>query len=502
MKRLFSILTLAGALGCCASAAGTPPITGDIAVIGGGSAGFAAAWSAAHLGSDVVLIEKEHELGGTSTLGGVNNWEPGMGATGVPLRVFQRLSRIPNAVGVYRFDRHCMWKKPQEAYAFPGGIVETDPALTYADTLLRHGPGMRDEAWFRAHCHGVIFEPDAMAATMLAMLKETGHCRVLLDTAFIRASQTNGRVESVTLSDGSTVRAKRFIDATDGVLCAQLGCELMSGRESRAEFGEPGAPAGADNRMNGATLVYRVTPLAPTAPDGVEPLPADVPKNCWWGRFPYAFVGAYPNGDRFVNMLPTLAGDAYVKLGPEKARGECVRRVYAHWHWLQSNYTEFRRFRLKTIFPLVGVRETRRVRGEYVLNQNDLIAGFPGQRHTDIIAIADHMMDSHGGGGPGGELKNAYGVPYRCLLPRGTENVLIAGRAASFSAIAASSCRLSRTMMQLGEAAGVAAHLSCKNGTALRSVPPEDIRRLMAERIDQSIPCTGRDWKRETPFVR
>ena len=99
-------------------------------------------------------------------------------------------------------------------------------------------------------------------------------------------------------------------------------------------------------------------------------------------------------------------------------------------------------------------------------------------------------------------MKNAYGVPYRCLLPRGTENVLIAGRAASFSAIAASSCRLSRTMMQLGEAAGVAAHLSCKNGTALRSVPPEDIRRLMAERIDQSIPCTERDWKRETPFVR
>ena len=48
--------------------------------------------------------------------------------------------------------------------------------------------------------------------------------------------------------------------------------------------------------------------------------------------------------------------------------------MLAHWHWYQKNYDEFRRFRLKSIFPVMGVRETRRVRGEYVLNQRDLIA--------------------------------------------------------------------------------------------------------------------------------
>ena len=51
-------------------------IAADVAVVGGGSAGFAAALSAAELGSSVVLIEKERALGGASTLGGVNNWEP------------------------------------------------------------------------------------------------------------------------------------------------------------------------------------------------------------------------------------------------------------------------------------------------------------------------------------------------------------------------------------------------------------------------------------------
>jgi hypothetical protein len=472
------------------STAAPPPVTCDVAVIGGGSAGFAAAWSAAHLGSAVVLVEKEAKLGGTSTVGGVNNWEPGMGGTGVPWRVYQRLMEIPKAAGVYRFDRHCSWKKPWEKYTFPGGIVETDPCLTYAHTLLRHGPGMGNEAWFREHCHGVIFEPDAMAAVMSEMLEETGRCRVFLNTAFMEAKHTGGRVSEVTLSDGTTLHAKVFIDATDGVLCAQLGCELMAGRDRKADFNEPGAPPEPVKRMNGATLIYRVTPLGEKEPDLIEPLPDGIPETCWWGNFPYAFVGVYPNGDRFVNMLPTLRGEEALALGPEKAYAECERRVRAHWHWYQKNFDEFRRFKLKTVFPMLALRETRRVRGEYVLNQNDLIATLAGQKHDDIIAIADHPMDNHGGGGPGGELKGPYGIPYRCLLPLGTENVLVAGRAASFSAIAASSCRLSRTMMQLGQAAGTAAHLACAQGKPLRQVSADDIRRAMHEKIDRHpTPC-------------
>lgn len=473
------------AVAVLAGVAAPPPLTCDIAVIGGGSAGFGAAWAAAHLGSSVVLVEKESMLGGTSTLGGVNNWEPGMGATGVPYRVYQRLARIPMAAGVYRFDRHCAWKKPWEKYAFPGGIIETDPCLTYPQTLLRHGRNMADEAWFRQHCHGVIFEPDAMSGVMLAMLKETGCCRVCLNTAFKDARCSGGRVSEVTLSDGTVVRAQVFIDATDGALCARLGCVMMTGRDGKADFNEPGAPSEPLMQMNGVTLVYRVTPIGGKEPDLIEPLPEDVPEKCWWGTFPFAFVGVYPNGDRFVNMLPTMKGEDYFELGPEKAYAECVRRVRAHWHWYQKDFDEFRRFRLERIFPTLGIRESRRVRGEYVLNQNDLLAGVSKQKHGDIIAIADHAMDSHGGG-PGGELSEAYGIPYRCLLPLKTKNVLIAGRAASFSAIAASSCRLSRTMMQLGEAAGVAAHLACRQGKTLRQVSADHIRREMRERIDQS----------------
>ena len=86
--------------------------------------------------------------------------------------------------------------------------------------------------------------------------------------------------------------------------------------------------------------------------------------------------------------------------------------------------------------------------------------------------------------GEGGELNAPYGIPYRCLLPCGTSNVLIAGRCASFSSIAASSCRLSRTMMQLGEAAGTAAYLSVTRGIPLRDVQASDIRSVMERRLD------------------
>lgn len=460
-------------------------LSADVAVVGGGSAGFAAAWSAATLGSSVVLVEKETALGGTSTVAGVNNWEPGMGGTGVPFRVYQRLSAQPEACAPYVMAKHCMWPEPGEPYTYPGALGKLDYSLPYESTLRRHGPGLRDKQWFRDTCHGVIFDAAKMSATMLDMLRETGRCQTLLGAECVDAVRAaDGSVERIVLADGREVRAKVFIDATDGFLCGKLGCEAMFGRDSRDAFGEPGAPPKPARTLNGASLMFLVEPAETEA---VEPLPEGVPEECWWAkRFPLVFAMECPGGGYSINMLPTMAGEEVFKLEIEAAYAECRRRVYAEWHWLQRDYAEFRRYRLKSIAPVLALRETRRVRGEYVLTQHDLIAGLAGQSHPDIIAIADHPMDNHGGGGPNGELKGPYGIPFRCLLPLGTTNVLIAGRAASFSAIAASSCRLSRTMMQLGEAAGVAAHLSVESGAPLRALDPAAIRAAMAEKIDQA----------------
>jgi hypothetical protein len=108
--------------------------------------------------------------------------------------------------------------------------------------------------------------------------------------------------------------------------------------------------------------------------------------------------------------------------------------------------------------------------------------------HDDIIAVSDHMMDVHGGSRKAcGELLQPYGIPYRCLIPLGMSNLLVAGRIAGFSSIAASSCRLSRTMMQLGQAAGSAAALSLETSCRF---PEIDIGQLRRSLLTQNVRLT------------
>jgi hypothetical protein len=255
-----------------------------------------------------------------------------------------------------------------------------------------------------------------------------------------------------------------------------VGCEAMTGQESRERFNEPDAPLKATTRVNGVTLIYRVTP-------GKEPRVEGAPVPCWWRKsFPSAHVNHYPNGDLNINMLPTMEGEEFVRLGYDAALAECQKRVRAHWRYLQNHAEEFRRFRLVWIAPALGVRETRRIVGEYVLNENDLLAGLSGQKHPDITCLADHMMDTHGGHSKHrGELTEPYGVPYRCLIPKGFRNLLVACRASSFSSLAASSCRLSRTMMQMGQAAGTAAALAKELNVDLPAVPADRLRAALRE---------------------
>jgi hypothetical protein len=456
----------------------------DLAVIGGGSGGFGAALAAARQGLDVVLVERAECLGGNSVRGGIHCWEMGAGGTGIPFDLYQRLRQLPGAVGIYSIGRHGLWFKPdQEPYRFPGGESVLDPKRSYADTLRRHGTrGMHaDEAACREQWHGVVFEPEAMAATMKALLDETGRCRVLLNTALQTVQATAGRVESLQLDDGRRIVARSYVDATgDGWLCLGAGCEAMTGQEARDRFDEPSAPAQASQQVNGVTLIYRVAPVTEPA---IEPLPQGISNRCWWAKnFPVAVFNRYPNGDLNINMLPTMDGSEFMRLGYRDAMEECRKRTLAHWHDLQTRFEEFSRFKLVWTAPSLGVRETRRIVGDYVLTERDVRGGLSRQTHPDLIALADHALDTHGSHAHGiGELSEPYGVPYRCLIPKGWRNLLIACRAASFSSLAASSCRLSRTMMQLGQAAGTAAALAKELNVDLPDVPPDRLRTALRE---------------------
>lgn len=420
----------------------------DVCVVGAGSAGIAAALAAARRGADVVLIERQTRLGGTGTNAYVANWEPGPGCS-LAKEIFDRMQAVGGA-GVAR-------SYPVEAKV-PMGYILVTHGIPYEATLRRAGiPGSE----FRR----VPYKPEAFDRVVRDMLDETGNVTLLDRTTFFQA-ETNPdgtRVDSILAQAAGgailRVRAKVFVDSTGCVwLCRALGCDVMLGADPRSRFNEPSAPEKGILQLNAISRCYLIRPS--DAPR-LELVPSEEV------RFPKcAFVTGWKDGLQAVNTLPLLPGRALIDFGYD----ECLRRseqmVHAHWHWLQQ-MPEFRGYELQEIAPMLGIRESYRVVTRYVLNEHDLVAGLPGQTHTDIIAVADHPCDVHGAGGHLGELKTAYGVPYRCLIPAGPwQNLLVACRGAGFSKIAASSCRLQRTMIQLGHAAGAAAAMSARDNVA------------------------------------
>jgi len=469
----------------------------ELAVIGGGSAGTAAALAAARLGVRTVLIEQYAHLGGTATLGGVHCWEMGAGCTGIPFDIYRRMKADhPQAIGIYSFGRHFGWQDgwywPHrlDLVNFPGGELLIDPSRRYRDTLRRHpDAGGVTEAFARACWHGIPFLPEAMTATLVELLQETGNVEIRTGCTFTRVDATDGYVNAVQLRDGTTLTADAWIDGSGGHCCRAAGCAALAGRDPRSRFNEPSAPTEAAEEVNGVTLLYRISPSE--APR-IELLPADIPAACWWReQFPPMSCVQYPNGDRNCNMLPTMDGREWRALGDAAAYRECRQRIRAHWHFLQTHFPEMRNYRLTWVAPMLGIREGHRIVCDKMLTEMDIVRGLPQQTDPDLIAIADHALDRHGEGSSCPELSAPYGIPYRCLIPRGWHNLLVVGRAAGFSSIAASSCRLTRTMMQLGQAAGTAVALAQRDHTDLPRVSPEALRaHLQAQHVQLAWPLT------------
>lgn len=453
----------------------------NIAVFGAGSGGIGAALAALGLDISVALIETADSIGGTAVRGGVHVWEPCAGSTGIPFDIYRRLKQIPLAVGIYSYGRHRSWHKDSNQPAFPGGEYVMDATQRYLNTLQRHGVAgiIGCESFVRRYFHGVVFKPEAYIHVVEEMLNSYRKARLFKQTGFTQIDDADGVIRSVTLTDGRIIQADVFVDATgDGRLCLACGCEALTGRDSRGRFNEPDAPEHPDAFLNAVTLIYRVSPASQP---GIMPPPPDIQEDCWWhDRFPAVVATQCPWGDYQMNMLPTMEGREFMNMEYEQAYAECRRRVLAHWHYCQTIFPEFRGYRLAWIAPALGVRESHRIVCDYMLTENDILAGLHQQSHPDIIALADHALDRHGDNvGEYPIMKMPYGVPYRCLIPKGRQNLLIACRASGFSSLAASSCRLSRTMLQLGQAAGTAAALAVQKSLPAAKVPPDELRRML-----------------------
>ncbi len=433
-------------------------LTCDVCVVGGGSGGIGASLAAARAGAEIVLVEKRNILGGTSTAGYVCRWEPGPGCS-FAREIFNQLQRIPGAVGI-------TWRKSVKF----GGLLITDPELTYDQTLCRAGlPSDK--------LHAVVFEPEAFHQVAWNLLSAAEKCHVLLQTTFMNVKTKGKHIESLCTKfvDGTVckIKAKVFIDCTGGGhLCKKAGCEIMLGEDSRSRFNEPHAPEAPSMKLNAISLCYRVTKSSDAKN---EELPLASKSEGWHKT---ASVHQLPCGDRIVNPLPLLPGRAIVDMGYQKAYETARQRAAAHWCWLQT-FSEFNGYHFHSFAPILGIRESHRIVTDYILTEHDLITGLSKQKHNDIIAIADHPMDTHGEDGGLRGITSAYGIPYRCLIPKGYDNLLIACRGSGFSHIAASSCRLSRTMIAIGHAAGL--------GAAEAAIEDKCVREIKVPQLVQAM---------------
>ena len=430
-------------------AGASPVVHVDVCVVGGGSGGFGAAVAAARHGARVLLVEASEGLGGTSTWAGVNNWEPVAGPTGLPWELYERLRRRPLAVALQRRIRD---------HPTPGSWFEIAPEIDYRLSLSRRR-GLP-----------IAFEPQALDDEMAALLAEQERCEVWLRARVVEVRRAGRRIAAIAVerADGrrTEVRAGVYVDATADVYLARAaGCATHIGPDPRSRYGEAAAPDDEHPapRLNNASLCYRVAPLAPGEDPRIQAPPPDVDLDA---IRPATSIRTYPNGDLNLNPVGLMLGQEAYDLarrgGAGAAYDEARRRALAHWHLLQTRHG-MAGWKLVWLSPALGVRESHRLVARYVLREQDCRAGLAAQEAGglhDVVAIADHSLDFHGAGKwEGRELDSPYGIPFRCLLPQEVDNLLVACRGAGFSAVAASSCRLSRTMMTLGQAAGTAAAL-------------------------------------------
>lgn len=417
----------------------------DIAVLGAGSAGFAAAFTLASAGVSVVLVDKNPGPGGTSVFGGVNCWEPGVCKGNVHLLLAERLSAIPDAAAVCRTVPNGELLFPGSGFSdfsrFPWGLSVPDPAAKYEDTLFRCRSlsGDDPERWRRFQ-----FEPRAMERVMCDLL-DLPNLQFLPETSLVGCKTDGRRVTELSLCDKNKqeirVTAEKYIDASGDIVLARAAkCRTRTGAESRAEYGEPGAPDVSDEtRVNGASIVFR---LRKAEQGHIDLYTGNVPPptKC------VSCFNLYPNGDINVNMLPTLPGGEFMRRNDAYSYGVELVRSYVCWLQKEKGLSGYA---LAEIFPMPGVRESYRLVGRRVLTEHDVRGGVITE---DAVAIADHALDSHGENGCR-EIDAPYGIPADCLRPQEYDNLLVACRGASFSHIAASSARLSRTMLSLGEGA-------------------------------------------------
>jgi hypothetical protein len=447
----------------------------DVVVVGGGTAGAIAGIAAARTGARTLLIEQYGTLGGVLNLGmslkGIHDGEGHKALGGIGEELIGAARAMDGATPVAHHPRH-------------GSIMGQDP--------------------------------EAMKLKLIEMVKSSG-LNLLLHTFLVDAQMDGARIQAVRVANKAgleLVPAKCFVDCTgDGDLAARAGATFLYGRESdgRAQ------PVSAIFRVGGVDLDKTWAYLADhpedfEAPPGYNGTEYSVEK---FRATPGVGVAGFrgliakaraagdytiPRDDMGFNPLP---GRREVTINITRVHGidgtnpddltraeiESQLQILESMRFLRKYVPGFEQSYVVSTPFQVGIRETRHIQGGYVLSKEDVVTGrdFPDQ-----VARGAYPLDIHdvsdkdatrtkvkGGGTDLSKIDRSYGIPARCLVAAGIDNLLVAGRAISASHAAAASARGQPVCMATGHAAGTMAALAARKGAAPASLDIAEVQKTL-----------------------
>lgn len=382
----------------------------DVCVAGGGLAGVCAALAAARRGARVVLLQDRSRLGGNSS-------------SEVKMHV----------VGANSHKGRAGWRE--------GGLIEE---LRLDDAA--NNPQRCWELWDLLLYDKIVSEPNIS---------------LLLETTLYSATKQNGRIASVMARcDRSEhlyrIKAAHFVDATgDSRLSLEAGAEFRTGREARSEFNESLAPEKADQETLGSSVLF-------TSRDYGRPMPYSPPK---WARkvtrehLRFRTIRSWEYGYWWIEW----GGDFDTIRDNERIRFQLLSIVTGVWDYIKNsgNHPDSANWALDWVGMMPGKRGARRVVGDHLITEHDLLRGtFP-----DAVAMGGWPMDDHPPGGfdrsdlpPNTVLRTpeVFNIPLRSLYSKNIPNLWMAGRNISATHAAFTSTRVMATCACIGQAVGTA----------------------------------------------
>lgn len=434
----------------------------DVIVVGGGTAGAAAALAAAREGVKTLIVERNTYLGGS--------------ATGAQVTPMMHTNIIGNADSSY-INQEIKRKLIEE------GFGAADPN--------------ENDGWFNPEMLKFILEEEYIEAG--------GH--ILYDTEFIDSIVEENKIRGIIVHNRaglSLIKGKVFIDCTgDAEVSFKAGVNCFKGNEKngnnqavslRFMLGNIDLRALIGFLKDINEPVYLPYPLVEIAaiPSWDRPLSnifkkAVEDKNLNSEDTAYIQAFSVPGMEGVLSFncpeIPHVNNSLDpLKLTSAAVKGRSmIRRIHK---FLKENIEGFEKSYILSVATMMGIRESRRIKGKYVLSEDDYNnrASF-----EDAIARTAYPIDVHGEEEKGLDIKpmergEYFEIPFRSLVPEKIDNLLVGGRCISSSFIAQSSIRIQPTCRATGEACGIAASISVKKAIDIHEIDGKLIRKLMIEK--------------------